>query len=192
MTARMDARRRPAYRLAVAGRVVLAVVGGYAVAALLTALLALTLPLVRSEAVATATLLSFAVMVAVVVYVFAARTLGHAAFDGRRPRGIPRRRAVARGRVLRGRCRMRAGFRQSMAWLHAWSGLVVGWVLFAVFVTGTASYYRSEISQWMRPELSRPRADPGPLRRPRRGLPAEGDARMPAAGTSICPSPRSR
>ncbi|GJE49754.1 hypothetical protein GOFOIKOB_2794 [Methylobacterium tardum] len=44
-------------------------------------------------------------------------------------------------------------FRQSMAWLHAWSGLVVGWVLFAVFVTGTASYYRSEISQWMRPEL---------------------------------------
>ena len=48
---------------------------------------------------------------------------------------------------------MRNGFRQSMAWLHAWSGLVVGWVLFSVFVTGTASYYRSEISQWMRPEL---------------------------------------
>ncbi|KAB1072283.1 PepSY-associated TM helix domain-containing protein [Methylobacterium planeticum] len=44
-------------------------------------------------------------------------------------------------------------FRQSMAWLHAWSGLVVGWVLFAVFVTGTASYYRAEISLWMRPEL---------------------------------------
>ena len=40
-----------------------------------------------------------------------------------------------------------------MAWLHAWSGLVVGWVLFAVFVTGTASYYRSDISAWMRPEL---------------------------------------
>ncbi len=40
-----------------------------------------------------------------------------------------------------------------MAWLHAWSGLVVGWILFAVFVTGTASYYRAEISQWMRPEL---------------------------------------
>ncbi|MBY0252790.1 MAG: PepSY domain-containing protein, partial [Methylobacterium organophilum] len=48
---------------------------------------------------------------------------------------------------------MRKTFRQSMAWLHAWSGLVVGWVLFAVFVTGTASYYRPEISQWMRPEL---------------------------------------
>ena len=55
---------------------------------------------------------------------------------------------------------MRSGFRQSMAWLHAWSGLVVGWVLFAVFVTGTASYYKAEISQWMRPELGAVQADP--------------------------------
>ncbi len=45
-------------------------------------------------------------------------------------------------------------FRQAMAWLHTWSGLVVGWVLLAVFVTGTASYYRADISRWMRPELS--------------------------------------
>ncbi|MCJ2070240.1 PepSY domain-containing protein [Methylobacterium sp. J-030] len=51
-------------------------------------------------------------------------------------------------------------FRQSMAWLHTWSGLVVGWVLFAIFVTGTASYYRTEISHWMRPELSETAADP--------------------------------
>lgn len=79
MVTQKEGRRGPAYRLAVAGRIVLAVLGGYAVAALLTALLSLTLPLVRSEAVATATLLSFAVMVAVVVYVFAARTLGRAA-----------------------------------------------------------------------------------------------------------------
>ena len=50
--------------------------------------------------------------------------------------------------------------RQSMAWLHTWSGLVVGWVLFAIFVTGTASYYRAEISHWMRPELSEPTTDP--------------------------------
>ncbi|NEU15079.1 PepSY domain-containing protein [Methylobacterium sp. BTF04] len=49
---------------------------------------------------------------------------------------------------------MRNSFRQSMAWLHAWSGLIVGWVLFSVFVTGTASYYRTEISHWMRPELT--------------------------------------
>ncbi|MFD0936293.1 PepSY-associated TM helix domain-containing protein, partial [Methylobacterium trifolii] len=55
---------------------------------------------------------------------------------------------------------MRQGFRQSMAWLHTWSGLVVGWVLFAIFVTGTASYYRTEISRWMRPELTAATADP--------------------------------
>ena len=51
-------------------------------------------------------------------------------------------------------------FRQSMAWLHTWSGLVVGWVLFAIFVTGTASYYQPEISRWMRPELTETSADP--------------------------------
>lgn len=78
MGARAEIRTGPAYRLGVAGRVVVAVLGGYGLASLLTALLSITLPLVRSEAVATATLLSFAVMVAVVVYVFAARTLGRA------------------------------------------------------------------------------------------------------------------
>lgn len=40
-----------------------------------------------------------------------------------------------------------------MAWLHTWSGLLVSWLLFAIFLTGTVSYYRAEISQWMRPEL---------------------------------------
>ncbi|WP_423194469.1 PepSY-associated TM helix domain-containing protein [Cupriavidus sp. H18C2] len=45
------------------------------------------------------------------------------------------------------------GLRQSMAWLHTWSGLAVCWVLFLVFVGGTASYYRDEISVWMKPEL---------------------------------------
>ncbi|MDU7523532.1 MAG: PepSY-associated TM helix domain-containing protein, partial [Roseomonas mucosa] len=42
-----------------------------------------------------------------------------------------------------------------MAWLHTWSGLLVGWVLFAVFLTGTAAYLRPEISYWMRPEIVR-------------------------------------
>lgn len=50
---------------------------------------------------------------------------------------------------------MRAGFRQSMAWLHTWSGLLVCWVLFLMFCGGTASYYKEEISLWMRPELHR-------------------------------------
>ncbi|UPG73419.1 PepSY domain-containing protein [Roseomonas gilardii subsp. gilardii] len=50
---------------------------------------------------------------------------------------------------------MKEGFRQCMAWLHTWSGLLVGWVLFAVFLTGTAAYLRPEISYWMRPEIAR-------------------------------------
>ncbi|WP_379592923.1 PepSY-associated TM helix domain-containing protein [Teichococcus globiformis] len=40
-----------------------------------------------------------------------------------------------------------------MAWLHTWSGLLVGWMLYAIFLTGTAAYLRPEISAWMRPEL---------------------------------------
>lgn len=48
---------------------------------------------------------------------------------------------------------MKERFRQSMAWLHTWSGLVVGWLMFAIFLTGTASYFHQEISLWMRPEL---------------------------------------
>lgn len=48
---------------------------------------------------------------------------------------------------------MKQGFRQSMAWLHTWTGLLVGWLLLLIFMAGTASYYREEISRWMRPEV---------------------------------------
>ncbi|WP_149536609.1 PepSY-associated TM helix domain-containing protein [Siccirubricoccus phaeus] len=48
---------------------------------------------------------------------------------------------------------MKQGFRQCMAWLHTWAGLIPGWILFAVFLTGTAAYYRGETTAWMRPEL---------------------------------------
>ena len=41
---------------------------------------------------------------------------------------------------------MKNGFRQSMAWLHTWSGLLVGWVLFLVFAAGMAAYWRPEIT----------------------------------------------
>jgi uncharacterized iron-regulated membrane protein len=40
-----------------------------------------------------------------------------------------------------------------MAWLHTWSGLLVGWVLYFIFLTGTIGYFDSEIDRWMRPEL---------------------------------------
>ena len=48
---------------------------------------------------------------------------------------------------------MKDGFRQSMAWLHTWTGLLLGWLLFAMFVTGTAAYFQEEISRWMKPEV---------------------------------------
>lgn len=54
---------------------------------------------------------------------------------------------------------MKNGFRQSMAWLHTWTGLLVGWLLLLIFMAGTASYYREEISRWMRPELPRSTVD---------------------------------
>lgn len=46
-------------------------------------------------------------------------------------------------------------FRQEMRWLHTWSGLIVGWLLFAIFVTGTSSYYKNEITLWMQPEVQK-------------------------------------
>lgn len=48
---------------------------------------------------------------------------------------------------------MKQGFRQVNSWLHGWSGLLLGWLLFAVFLTGTYSFFREEITWWMQPEL---------------------------------------
>lgn len=49
---------------------------------------------------------------------------------------------------------MKNSFRQSMTWLHTWSGLLFGWVAYAIFVTGTASYFKPEITRWMQPEFA--------------------------------------
>ena len=48
---------------------------------------------------------------------------------------------------------MKGGLRQSMAWLHTWAGLITGWLLFFVFLTGTIGYFDTEIDRWMRPEV---------------------------------------
>lgn len=48
---------------------------------------------------------------------------------------------------------MKETFRQSMAWLHTWAGLLTGWVLFFVFLTGTFGYVNHEVTRWMKPEL---------------------------------------
>ncbi len=54
---------------------------------------------------------------------------------------------------------LREGARQVMAWLHGWTGLLLGWVLFVMCLAGTLSVFKPEIGQWMRPE-TRATADP--------------------------------
>ena len=45
------------------------------------------------------------------------------------------------------------GPRQSMSWLHTWVSLLLGWLLYAIFLTGTLSFFQNEITIWMKPEL---------------------------------------
>jgi hypothetical protein len=47
---------------------------------------------------------------------------------------------------------VKEGFRQSMSWLHTWLGLVAGWVLYFVYLTGTLGYLDTEIDYWMKPD----------------------------------------
>jgi uncharacterized iron-regulated membrane protein len=47
---------------------------------------------------------------------------------------------------------MKEGFRQSMSWTHTWLGLVIGWVLYFVYLTGTLGYVDKEIDYWMTPD----------------------------------------
>ena len=42
---------------------------------------------------------------------------------------------------------------QSMSALHTWAGLVLGWLLFAIFLTGTLAVFDRELNWWMQPEL---------------------------------------
>lgn len=55
---------------------------------------------------------------------------------------------------------MNAGFRQSMAWLHTWFGLVFGYVLMVCFFFGTLSVFDREIDRWAIPET---RFQPQPM-----------------------------
>jgi uncharacterized iron-regulated membrane protein len=41
---------------------------------------------------------------------------------------------------------------QSMAWLHSWAGVIFGWVLFAIALTGTIAVFKPEVFGWMQPE----------------------------------------
>jgi len=46
---------------------------------------------------------------------------------------------------------MEPTFRQSMNWLHTWSGVVLGALLFAIFWMGTLAVFDKEIDRWMSP-----------------------------------------
>lgn len=55
---------------------------------------------------------------------------------------------------------MLQNFRQSMAWLHTWFGLVIGFVLVVVFFFGSLSVFDREIDRWAIPQT---RFDPQPM-----------------------------
>lgn len=42
---------------------------------------------------------------------------------------------------------------QLMNWLYTLTGLLFGWLLVAVFLTGTLTLFDTEITSWMQPEL---------------------------------------
>ena len=44
-------------------------------------------------------------------------------------------------------------FRHSMTWLHTWTGLALSWLLYFMFITGSAGYFDEEITRWMQPEI---------------------------------------
>ena len=55
---------------------------------------------------------------------------------------------------------MFASFRQAMAWLHTWFGLVLGFVLMAAFFFGALSVFDREIDRWTIPST---RFEPQPM-----------------------------
>jgi uncharacterized iron-regulated membrane protein len=48
---------------------------------------------------------------------------------------------------------MKATFTQSMAFLHTWCGLVFGWILFVVLLTGSIAVFYGELNYWLTPEM---------------------------------------
>ena len=44
-------------------------------------------------------------------------------------------------------------FRQTQAILHGWFGIIVLWLIFFIFFTGSLAYFRTEINVWSQPEV---------------------------------------
>lgn len=62
------------------------------------------------------------------------------------------------------------GPRQSMSWLHTWASLILGWLLYAIFLTGTLSFFQNEISTWMKPEFHQSVPQPSQIEQTRVAL----------------------
>ena len=157
--------RRRALR--VTARVVLAVLGGYAISALVSAALAVALARVfgwdRGEAVMLAAMLAFVIYLVVLLWAFA------------RPierQGPP------------------PTLRRSMSWLHTWAGVVLGSLLFAIFWMGTLSVFDREIDRWMMP-ATRIAAPAEPVSLDAAAAVRSAWRRGPRSGGWCCP-PRAR
>ncbi|WP_230657336.1 PepSY-associated TM helix domain-containing protein [Psychrobacter sp. I-STPA10] len=46
------------------------------------------------------------------------------------------------------------GYRQIMSEVHTWFGLLLGWLLFTIFIMGTVSYFNDDLTAWMQPEIA--------------------------------------
>ena len=55
---------------------------------------------------------------------------------------------------------MRQGFRASMDWVHTWSGVICGVIMFVIFFMGTLSVFKDETDQWLLPQARHVGAPP--------------------------------
>lgn len=83
------------------------------------------------------------------------------------------------------------GPRQSMSWLHTWASLILGWLLYAIFLTGTLSFFQSEISVWMKPETHQSVPHPSQIQQTQVAL-AYLQKNYPDAGSWMIQLPNSR
>jgi hypothetical protein len=107
--------------------VLLVLLGGYALSAVVSAVLALGLSgggMARSEAVVLAGMLAFLVYLGSLLW-------------------APSRRRLALAGL---------SFRQTMGLVHTRAGVVLGGVMFAIFWMGTLAVFDREIDRWMMPE----------------------------------------
>ena len=81
---------------------------------------------------------------------------------------------------------MFSSFRLSMAWLHTWFGLVLGFVLMIAFFFGALSVFDREIDRWAIPQS---RYEPQPMPSFFAALIA---AWIDRGGNRLVSSPRSR